>query len=223
MGNEDLLEYFSEYPATKARHSYGPQGHRGISMLIFEATAVGYVEAVRLNEHFEVSSRDRTAWHKNKVPFYPGGQRQLYGYMAEKHDMEDFNKHSQGALSICVGRLCMSWIFFSFRVNGAGDLLLISHWLLSFINFPKCLGKSKLKYEVRSYQEMVVKQMKQMSDDNQQLIYFKDKVIKEQKKTKAAEQFVEIISEKLRNTKVENQVIKLRTQKHHEQNKEEVC
>ncbi|XP_047949802.1 protein SUPPRESSOR OF GENE SILENCING 3-like [Salvia hispanica] len=29
MGNEDLLEYFSEYPATKARHSYGPQIAKG--------------------------------------------------------------------------------------------------------------------------------------------------------------------------------------------------
>ncbi|XP_042018239.1 protein SUPPRESSOR OF GENE SILENCING 3-like isoform X1 [Salvia splendens] len=178
MGNQDLLEHFSEYSAVKACNSYGPQGHRGISMLIFEATAVGYSEADCLSEHFKVSSRDRTAWHRNKVPFYPGGQRQLYGYMAEKHDMEDFNQHSK--------------------------------------------GKSKLKYEVRSYQEMVVKQMKQMSDGNQLLMYFKNKVAKQQMNMKALEQSVEILSEMLRNTTVENQVIKLRTQKHHEQNKEEM-
>ncbi|KAL1540860.1 Protein SUPPRESSOR OF GENE SILENCING [Salvia divinorum] len=178
MGNQELLDYFCEYSAIKARHSYGPHGHRGISMLIFEASAVGYVEAERLSKHFEVNSRDRTAWNRNKVPFYPGGQRQLYGYMAEKHDMENFNQHSQ--------------------------------------------GKSKLKYEMRSYQEMVVKQMKQMSDDNQQLMWFKNKVVKEQMSKKALEESFGILSEKLRNTMVENQVVKLRTQKYHEQNKEEM-
>lgn len=105
MGNQELLDYFSDYSAVKARHSYGPHGHRGISILIFEASAVGYAEAERLSKHFEANSRDRNAWHRNKVPFYPGGQRQLYGYMAEKPDMESFNQHSQGVLSFCVGRL----------------------------------------------------------------------------------------------------------------------
>ena len=44
MGNQELLDYFGEYAATKARHSYGPAGHRGISVLIFESSAVGYME-----------------------------------------------------------------------------------------------------------------------------------------------------------------------------------
>ncbi|KAL1567907.1 Protein SUPPRESSOR OF GENE SILENCING [Salvia divinorum] len=178
MGNQELLDYFSDYSAVKARHSYGPHGHRGISILIFEASAVGYAEAERLSKHFEANSRDRVAWHRNKVPFYPGGQRQLYGYMAEKPDMESFNQHSQ--------------------------------------------GKSKLKYELRSYQEMVVKQMKQMGDDNQQLMWFKNKVVKEQLSKKALENSFGVLSEKLRTTMVENHVVKLRTQKHHEQNKEEM-
>ncbi|XP_042038752.1 protein SUPPRESSOR OF GENE SILENCING 3-like [Salvia splendens] len=178
MGNQELLDYFSDYYAVKARHSYGPHGHRGISILIFEASAVGYAEAERLSKHFEANSQDRNAWHRNKVLFYPGGQRQLYGYMAEKPDMESFNQHSQ--------------------------------------------GKSKLKYELQSYQEMVVKQMKQMSDDNQQLMRFKNKVVNEQRSKKALEESFGVLSEKLRKTIVENQVVKLRTQKHHEQNREEM-
>ncbi|KAH6808272.1 hypothetical protein C2S51_029380 [Perilla frutescens var. frutescens] len=178
MGNQELLDYFSGYSAVKARHSYGPQGHRGMSLLIFEASAVGYAEAERLSKHFEDKNRDRSAWHRNKVPFYPGGQRQLFGYMAEESDMEYFNQHSQ--------------------------------------------GKSKLKYEMRSYQEMVVQQMKQMSEDNQQLLWFKNKVVKEQKSKKALEESYGILTEKLRKTMVENQVVKLRTKKHHEQNKEEM-
>ncbi|KAI3462340.1 hypothetical protein Pfo_019003 [Paulownia fortunei] len=178
MGNQELLDYFSAYSAVKARHSYGPQGHRGMSVLIFEASAVGYAEAERLSKHFEDNCRDRLAWERNRVQFYAGGKRQLYGYMAEKQDMDDFNQHSQ--------------------------------------------GKSKLKYEMRSYQEMVVNQMKQMSEDNQQLLWFKNKVAKEQMDKKALEESVGIVTEKLRKTLMENRIVKLRTKKHHEQNKEEM-
>ncbi|KAL0294854.1 UNVERIFIED_CONTAM: protein SUPPRESSOR OFSILENCING 3 [Sesamum calycinum] len=178
MGNQELLDYFNAYAAVKARHSYGPQGHRGMSVLIFEASAVGYAEAERLSKHFEDTCRDRLAWERNRVLFYPGGKRQLYGYMAEKQDMDNFNQHSQ--------------------------------------------GKSKLKYEMQSYQEMVVNQMKQMSEDNQQLIWFKNKVAEEQTSKKALEESYGIVTEKLRKTMEENRIVKLRTKKHHEQNKEEM-
>ncbi|KAK6118459.1 hypothetical protein DH2020_047876 [Rehmannia glutinosa] len=178
MGNQELLDYFSAYSAVKARHSYGPQGHRGMSVLIFEASAVGYIEAERLSNHFEDNCRDRLAWERNRVPFYAGGKRQLYGYMAEKQDMDNFNQHSQ--------------------------------------------GKSKLKYEMRSYQEMVVNQIKQMSEDNQQLLWFKNKVAKEQMSKKALQESFGMMTEKLRKTMDENHIVKLRTKKHHEQNKEEM-
>lgn len=84
------------------------------------------------------------------------------------------------------------------------------------------LGKSKLKFEMRSYQEMVVSQMKQMSEDNQQLLWFKNKVAKEQKHSKALEESFGIVSEKLRRTLEENRIVRQRTKTHHEQNKEEV-
>lgn len=109
MGNQELLDYFNAYSAVKARHSYGPQGHRGMSVLIFEASAVGYAEAERLSKHFEDTCRDRLAWERNKVLFYPGGKRQLYGYMAEKQDMDNFNHHSQGALCVCAR--VRAWVF----------------------------------------------------------------------------------------------------------------
>ncbi|KAL3637497.1 Protein SUPPRESSOR OF GENE SILENCING [Castilleja foliolosa] len=178
MGNQELLDYFNAFAVVRARHSYGPQGHRGMSILIFEASAVGYAEAERLSKQFEGNYRDRLGWERNRVPFYSGGNRQLYGYMAEKHDMDSFNHHSQ--------------------------------------------GKSKLKYEMRSYQEMVVNQMKQMSEDNQQLAWLKLKVAKEQKNKKALQESLGFMSEKLRQTINENRVVKLKTKKHHEQNKEEM-
>ncbi|KAG8051259.1 hypothetical protein GUJ93_ZPchr0009g867 [Zizania palustris] len=98
MGNQELIEYFSEYAASKARHSYGPSGHRGMSVLIFDASAVGYMEAERLHRHFVVQRTDRDAWQNQRVPFLPGGTRQLYGFLAKKEDMDLFNRHCHGML-----------------------------------------------------------------------------------------------------------------------------
>ncbi|KAK8491162.1 hypothetical protein V6N13_076353 [Hibiscus sabdariffa] len=178
MGNQELLDYFSSYAAAKARHSYGPQGHRGMSLLIFESTARGYLEAERLHKHFSDQGTDREAWERRRVLFYPGGKRQLYGYMATKEDLDSFNQHSQ--------------------------------------------GKSRLKFEMRSYQEMVVKQIRQMSEDNQQLNFYKNKVAKEQRAKNALEESLGIVSEKLRKTMEENRIVRQRTKMQHEQNKEEM-
>ncbi|KAK2656429.1 hypothetical protein Ddye_009481 [Dipteronia dyeriana] len=179
MGNQELLDYFEPYNAVKARHSYGPQGHRGMSVLIFESSARGYLEAERLHKHFVEQGTDRSVWDRHKrVLFHSGGKRQLYGYMAVKEDMDSFNQHSQ--------------------------------------------GKAKLKFEMRSYQEMVVNQIKQMSEDNQQLVYFKNRVVKEQKHTKALEESFQFMSEKLRKTMEENRIVRQRTKMQHEQNMEEM-
>ncbi|GLT48974.1 hypothetical protein SLA2020_225610 [Shorea laevis] len=179
MGNQELLEYFSAYAAAKARHSYGPQGHRGMSVLIFENSARGYYEAERLHKHFAEQGTHREAWNRNHpVLFLPGGKRQLYGFMATKDDLNFFNQHSQ--------------------------------------------GKSRLKFEMRSYQEMVVKQMRQMAEDNQQLIWYKNKVAREQRAKVALEDSLGLVSEKLRKTMEENRIVKQRTKMQHEENKEEM-
>jgi len=96
MGNQELVDYFSDYAAVRARHSYGPNGHRGMSVLIFEDSAVGYLEAERLHKEFTGEGRDRDGWERHRVLFYPGGKRQLYGFLANKEDMDAFNKHSTG-------------------------------------------------------------------------------------------------------------------------------
>lgn len=103
MGNQELLDYFSSYAAVRARHSYGPQGHRGMSVLIFESSAGGYLEAERLHKHFAEQGTDKNAWERQrKILFHAGGKRQLYGYMAEKEDLEIFNQHSQGSPSLLL-------------------------------------------------------------------------------------------------------------------------
>ncbi|CAM8901148.1 unnamed protein product [Rhodiola kirilowii] len=178
MGNLELLDYFQDYKAIKARHSYGPQGHRGMSVLIFEGTAVGYSEAERLHKHFEAEGTDREAWDRRRVLFYPGGQRQLYGFLATKEDLDTFNRH--------------------------------------------CQGKTNLKFDMRSHHEMVVIPLKQMSEDNQQLIWLKHKVAKEQRHSKALEESFGIVSEKLRQTMEENRIVRQRTKWQHEEYREEM-
>ncbi|XVF68109.1 hypothetical protein PTKIN_Ptkin10aG0176700 [Pterospermum kingtungense] len=178
MGNQELLNYFGSYAAVKARHSYGPQGHRGMSVLIFESSAAGYLEAARLHKHFKEQGRDRDAWDSSRVPFCPGGKRQLYGYIAVKEDLDIFNRHSQ--------------------------------------------GKSKLKFETRSYQEMVESQIKKINDDGQQLTRLKKKVGQEQQHSQVLAESLSRISEKLRQTAEENFIVKQQNRLQHEQNKEEL-
>ena len=66
------------------------------------------------------------------------------------------------------------------------------------MRFLICLGKSKLKFELVSYQERVVNQLKQMNEDNQQLNYYKNKIAKEQKHSKALEESFTLVSQRLR-------------------------
>ena len=47
MGNQELMDYFKLYNPMRARHAYGPKGHRGLSFLLFEASPAGYHDAYR--------------------------------------------------------------------------------------------------------------------------------------------------------------------------------
>ncbi|PPD81145.1 hypothetical protein GOBAR_DD21932 [Gossypium barbadense] len=189
MGNQELLNYFSSYAAVKARHSYGPQGHRGMSLLIFESSAAGYLETARLHKHFKEQGRDRDAWDCSRVPFCPGGKRQFYGYIAMKEDLDLFNQHSQ----VMFDTLCDQ------------------------------AGKSKLKFETRSYQEMVESQIKKINDDSQQLNLLKKKVAQEQQPSQVLAESLGRLSEKLRQTTEEYGIMRQQTRLQHEQNKEEVA
>ncbi|RCV35895.1 hypothetical protein SETIT_7G276300v2 [Setaria italica] len=178
MGNQELLNYFGEYAATKARHAYGPGGHRGMSVLIFESSAVGCMEAERLHRHFVTQGTGREGWQFRKVRFLPGGKRQLYGFLANKEDMETFNKNSQ--------------------------------------------GKGRLKYEMRSYNEMVVIPMKQMSEDNQQLNYLKNKMVKTEQRSKAVEETLGVVTQRLRETMEEMIFVRDKAKEKHSEYKQEM-
>ncbi|KAE8797816.1 hypothetical protein D1007_26949 [Hordeum vulgare] len=179
MGNVELLKYFHEYGAMKARHAYGPGGHRGMSVLIFESSAVGYMEAERLHKHFVGERTDREAWQApSKRRFLPGGKRLLYGFLANKDDMETFNKHHP--------------------------------------------GQSCLKYDMKSYNEMVVVAMKQMSLDNQQLNRMKNRVVKTEKHSKVVEDSLGVMTQKYRETSEENTVLMRRIKEKHMEHEEEM-
>lgn len=73
-----------------------------------------------------------------------------------------------------------------------------------------------------SYHEKVVIPMKKMSEDNQQLTWFKNKHAKDQRQNKALEVSLNIVTAKLRKTMEENRIVRQRTKMKHEENKEEV-
>ncbi|ESQ31906.1 hypothetical protein EUTSA_v10003814mg [Eutrema salsugineum] len=177
MGNQELLEYFNEYPAIRARHSYGPQGHRGMSVLIFENSATGYFEADRLHRDLVEQGLDRNAWDRRRNLF-TGGVRQLYGFLATKQDLDVFNQH--------------------------------------------CRGKTMLKFEMKSYQENVVKELRQIAEDNQQLNWYKNKVTKQMNHKKVLEESLGILSEKLRKSAEDYRIVRQRTKMQHEHNREEM-
>ncbi|MQL83404.1 hypothetical protein Taro_015903 [Colocasia esculenta] len=178
MGSQELLDYFPSYAAVKARHSYGPRGHRGISVLIFEASPIGYMEAQCLHKHFADEGKGREAWEHHGVIFCPGGKRQLYGFLAHKEDVDEFNKHSR--------------------------------------------GRFQLKFEMRSYQEMVVDPMGQMNDDNRQLVWLKNNVAKLQQHSETLEDTLQVLRQKLHETMKENMILRHKTKMLHDENKEEM-
>ncbi|KAF5196800.1 Suppressor of gene silencing protein [Thalictrum thalictroides] len=176
IGNQELLDYFDSYRAIKARSSYGPKGHRGMSILIFESSPAGYMEADSLHIHLADQGTGRHAWEKKKILFRPGGKRQLYGYMAHKEDLDIFDKHSQ----------------------------------------------DKTKFEIRSYQEMVLMPMRQMREDNHELVWLKNTNAKLTKQSKTLEESLALVSKKWRKTMEENRIVRQRTKLQHDQNKEEM-
>ncbi|KAK8551353.1 hypothetical protein V6N12_039998 [Hibiscus sabdariffa] len=176
MGNQELLEHFSSYHALKAQHSYGPQGHRGLSVLIFEKSAVGYLEAERLHKNFLEQRLGRSAWNSCTNVVLPNGERQLYGFMALKEDMDVLNQH--------------------------------------------CQGKSKIKHQLKSYQEAVLNEIKKMREGSQQITWFKDRLEEERKRAKAFERSVNSLSRNLQQRMEEIHILQKRVKSLHEDNKE---
>lgn len=181
MGSSELLEYFNASGAVSSKHSYGPQGHRGMSLLIFEASAIGFIEAEQLSNHFEDEGIGKEAWARNAHchnSFIPGGQRQLYGYMAEKGDLDSFNQHAH--------------------------------------------DKPLQKFDMRFYQEVVIRQLKQMREDNHLLIWYKNRVEKVTKELEVLKGSFNAVGEKMRKVSEENRIVRQRTKLHHKEIKEEM-
>lgn len=73
------------------------------------------------------------------------------------------------------------------------------------------LGKYRLKFEMRSYEEMVVIPMKQMNEDNQQLIWLKNKVVKQEQQSKVLKETIGVITQRWRETVEENIMVRRRS------------
>ena len=103
MTTQEIMNKFSSYLGiVRVRHSYNwQQGHCGTNILIFESSLMGYLEAERMHKHFSGEGTHRYAWKHRPNYFLPSGERQLYGYMALKSDVDAFNKYySKGMYSV---------------------------------------------------------------------------------------------------------------------------
>ena len=75
---------------------------------------------------------------------------------------------------------------------------------------------------MKSYNEMVVMQMKQMSEDNQQLNYMKNKMVKTEQRSKAVEESLGVVTQKLRETMEENIFVRSKAKEKHLEYEQEV-
>ncbi|KAK1377730.1 hypothetical protein POM88_024474 [Heracleum sosnowskyi] len=93
MGISKLLDYINASKAVSSKQYNGPQGHREMSLMLFKASELGFIEAEQLSTLFEDEGICKESSARNEYSFIPGDQCQLYGYMAEKGDLDNINRH----------------------------------------------------------------------------------------------------------------------------------
>ncbi|KAI3946269.1 hypothetical protein MKW92_035722 [Papaver armeniacum] len=116
----------------------------------------------------------------------------LHNYLIKEGRDKDarWTPFDDGGISKLYGFIASKKDMDSFNHHSKGSLRILSF---------SCT--SKMKFEMRSYVEMVVIPMKQMSEDNQQLIRLMTKDAKNQRNAKAMEETIGVLSERLQTRK----------------------
>ncbi|KAM7253075.1 hypothetical protein ACFE04_025693 [Oxalis oulophora] len=170
MPNKDLVKHFGAYSPVKALKCYVPQEHCGLSILIFESSTNGYLEAKRLHKHFKAEERGRVHWKSHSIA---NEKPQLYGYLAVMEDLHMFNQSYRGNNKL-------EYEMRSYQQMVMDPLKQIDSLELRVVEEQNRADALALKYDMRNREvEIIRERSKLQQEQNQEQVEFLEGFLEE--------------------------------------------